>query len=349
MPFMYPTAAEMQEIEPLLITRGAEGRVGLQIMPVVEKDTPKVRWSQKDNYYGLQALRGLDGAPTRVARIGQKIFEYEPGVFGEFVDFTETELLTRAGSVDIPSTPINIDDLILEADDLLISREWDRIEWSIWTLLTTGTISIVLDGPDGTQVGYYDTYPIQTYTATVPWATSATATPILNFQTVQQMGQAAGYSVDFGANAKAYMNQVTANRLLNNQNNSDLNGRRLANGSTFNNIPQINSFLIAQNLPQIVPYDQGYAPTLGSNKIIKFIPDGVVVVVGQRPGGAAVGNYIKTRNVANGFRPGSYRKVIDRVNGNNAEQRVPPNLEVHRGHNGGPAIYYPSAVVVMNV
>jgi hypothetical protein len=351
MPFIYPTAAEIDTIESDLTARNEQGRLGLQLMPIVGRNTAKVRWKQRDNYHGLQALRGLDGAPTRVNRVGQKIYEYEPGVFGEFVDITETELTTRAGDVDILSTPIDVSDITMEADEYLIQRELDRVESSIWTLLTTGTISIKLDGPDGTQIGWQDTYPIQQYTATTPWSNNGGSTPITNFQAVQQLGQAAGHSVDLGGGAMACMNNVTANRLLNNSNAADLSGKRVNFGNSINSIPNVNQFLIAQNLPKIVTYDFGYfsKPKAVGGIYQKFIPDGVVVVVGARPGNVAIGNYIKTRNANVGFAAKSYRFVIDRMNGQNAERRVPPNMEVHRGHNGGPAIYYPSAIVVMYV
>lgn len=354
MPFIYPTSVEMREIEPDLISRGRAGRIGLDIMPSRTVNAAKVRWSQKDNYYGLQQFRGLDGAPVHVVRVGQKTFEYEPGIFGEYVDITETELTVRAGSiVDIAATPIDVSDIVSESDDLLICRELDRMESSVWTLLTTGVLKITMDGPNGTQVAYSDSYAFQVVSATVPWSTSATAAPVRNFQTVQQLGQAAGHSVDFGAGATAYMNTFTWNNLLNNSNANDIDGRRQNFGATLNNLNDVNQYLTSQNLPKIVAYDAGYIDRIGGF-FTKFIPNNVVVVVGSRPSGAKVGEYQLTRNASNGYRPGSYRYVLDRANGSNvgtaiAEKRTPANIEVHRGHNGGPAIYYPSAIAVMNV
>jgi hypothetical protein len=231
----------------------------LDIMPIRNVNAGEVRWSQQDNFYGLQALRGLDGAPTRVQRVGTKTYTYEPGVFGEFIDITETELTRRAGYAP-NGTPIDIADLVVDADQQLINREFDRIEATIWALLTTGTFSIKMDGPTGTQVGFSDTFAIQTFTAGVPWATSATATPIANFQAVQQLGMAAGHSVDLGAGAIAYMNSVTSNRLLNNANAADLSGRRMNSGSTPNNTGDVNRYFAAQNLPQMQVYDGGYQP-----------------------------------------------------------------------------------------
>lgn len=353
--FNYPTNFELQTIEPNLTARAEAGRLGLQIMPIRSVNAAEIRWNQQDNYYGLQHLRGLDGAPTRVQRVGNKTYAYEPGVFGEFVDITETELTRRAG-YSPSGTAIDVSDLVIEADNQLINRELDRIESTIWTLLTTGTFSIKLDGPNGTQVGFTDTFSIQTYTASVPWATGATATPIVNFQAVQQLGMAAGYSVDLGAGATAYMNSVTSNRMLNNANASDLSGRRVNGGNTSNSVSDFNRYLLAQNLPQIQVYDAGYqktgtfatAPTAGA--FTKFIPDGTVVVVGKRVSGAKVGEYVKTRNANNpGLAPGSYSYTIDRANAVNGEKRTPANIERHRGHSGGCTLYLPSSIVVMSV
>lgn len=345
MPFNYPTSAEVRAIEPELVRRNASGRVGLQLMPIRGVNAAKVRWTQRDNFGGLQKLRGMDGQPTRISRVGEKTYEYEPGVFGEFHDITETELTNRAGSVDVTSTPIDVSDLILEGDEILIGREMDRIESSIWAVLTTGTISIKIAGPNGTQVGWTETFAIQTYTAGVTWATYATATPLRNFQAVAQL--AIGRSVNLGAGARAYMNSVTSNHMLNNANAADLSGRRTSGGGTFNSLAEVNSYLVANEAPQVVVLDDGYLDE--SAVFQKFIPDNVVTVIGQRTNGDRIGEYVKTRNASAGYRPESYRYVIDRANGTNGEKRTPANIEVHRGHNGGPVIYYPGAIVKMNV
>lgn len=363
MPFIYPTSFLMSEIQQDYIRRGREGRLGLDIMPIVDKRAAKVRWKQKDNYYGTQAFRGMDGAPTRVIRVGHKIYEYEPGVFGEFTEITETELTTRAAGFPVETTPIDISDLYMEAQELLIGREYDRIESSIWTLLTTGVLQIIMDGPDGTQIGYKDSYTFQSLAALVPWSTAATATPILDFQRAQQLGIAAGHSVNFGAAAKAYATQNTWNRLLNNQNAADFAGKRAQYGQTFNDLAMFSNFFQGQNLPQPVTYDQGHIPRQGSSPgtqafggglLKKFIPDGIVVIVGQRPQNARVGEYITTINASNNFNPGSYQYTIDRANGGgqgggNGEKKTPANIEHHRGHNGGPVIYYPTSVIVLTV
>ncbi len=350
MPFTYPQNYEIQSIMPQLMARGREGRLGLDIFPIREVNAAQVRWTQQDNFYGLQQLRGLDGAPTHVQRVGMKTYVYEPAVFGEYIDITETELTTRAGSAPVDNTPIDVADLVVDADMQLINREYDRQEWMAWQAMVYGQISVVLDGPTGQQTGYTDTFPIQTYSASVPFSTFATAKPIAAFQAVQQM--AVGYSVDFGAGAMAVANSVTINNILNNTNTADLGGRRDMYGATVNNLAGVNSYWQGQNLPRLVAYDAGYYPKIGQNttaQFVKFVPDNTIVVIGRRPGNAKVGEYLVTRNASNGFRPGSYRYVIDRANGINGEKRTPANIEIHRGHSGGIALYFGSAIVVMHV
>jgi hypothetical protein len=51
-----------------------------------------------------------------------------------------------------------------------------------------------------------------------------------------------------------------------------------------------------------------------------------------------------TRNANNpGAAPGAYQKVVDNTDD------VPRTVIVHDGHNGGPVVYYPSAICVMTV
>jgi len=103
------------------------------------------------------------------------------------------------------------------------------------------------------------------------------------------------------------------------------------------------------NLPNIVPYDMGYladpATPGGASTFVPFIPDATAIVIGKRTDGAPIGNYQMVRNATNpDMGPGAYMKVIDR-----GEIQVPRAIEVHDGHNGGPAIFFPSAIVRMSV
>ena len=94
--FTYPSAAQMEMIESDLTNRGKEGRVGLSLFPIETSNTHNVRWTQEDNAYGLMKFRGLDGKPSRVQPLGENVFEYEPGVYGEYGNIGETEYTKRS-------------------------------------------------------------------------------------------------------------------------------------------------------------------------------------------------------------------------------------------------------------
>lgn len=347
--------AEMQRILPELAMRDRAERLGLKLFPIRPRKTHNVRWIQMDNMFGLMDFRGLDGAPSRVKRIGEDIYSYEPGVYGNYIPITEKELLTRADPMR-PELPIDISDLVLAADQQLIARQDDRMEANVWTLLRTGTLTVSMPGPTGPNI-YQDVYTIQTFNASVPWATSATATPMKDLQTVQQLGL--GHGIDLGAGAEAYMNQITAFRLLNNANSNDLAGRRSQYGATLNDIGAFNNFFQGQNLPKVVVYDQGYQTLLNDGPITnvakqftKFIPDGTAIVVGKRPNGDPIGEWQQTLQMmmpGGNAASGEYRFIKDYSKGINAPLEVPPKIEVHRGFNGGPALFYPNGIVAMSV
>ena len=338
--FVYPTNREMQSILPEKVARLSAERVGLQIMPTRHVNAGIIQWNQKDNYRGLQQLRGLDGAPQHVIRTGSTTFNYNPGVYGEFSIIGETELTLRAGGVT-QDVPISIEDLVLEEQDRMIQRELDRIEQINW-LAIAGTFSI--SSTNG--VIFTDTFNLQTYSRITAWATVATAVPLQDFRAIALLGR--GNGVNFGAGATAYMNRATANTLIGNTNTGDLGGKRVMGGNSINNVPGIATLLQGEDLPQLAIYDEGYYDE--TNAFQLFIPNNRVFVIGKRPAGDRIGEYLMTRNLNNpNGAPGRYNYVLDRTNATNAEKRTPPNIEIHQGHNGGPVIYHPKSIIVMTV
>jgi hypothetical protein len=267
----------------------------------------------------------------------------EPGVYGEFETIDEMELTSRR-QVGSFGTPVDISDLVMQIQDKLLLRRLDRIELLIWTLLTTGTFAV---SGEGGRVVYTDSYPMQTFSAATGWATSPTATPLADFRQVQLKHR--GHSVDFGSSAQVFMNRKTWNNLISNTNPDDLYGRRQAGLGLINNLQDVNRLFGGDDLPQIAVYDEGYLSdgSDGNTKgaFVPFIADNIAVVVGKRPAGQTVGEYRMTRNANNpDLGPGAYMRVIDR-----GEHHVPRSIEVHDGHNGGPVVFYPAAVVIMNV
>lgn len=337
--YTYPTREELTVIEPEMMAQLTLSDPIFALFPIVNRDSHVIQWEQRDNYLGLQKVRGLDGQPGRVAAVGGKKYTMEPGVYGEEALIPESELTTRrpwgmsAGSV-------SIEDLVLDRNNQLRHREVNRIRYIIWSLLTTGTFAV---SADHGAVLHTDRFDLQTYTRAVDWDTAASATPLADFRGVQAL--AAGHGVNLGGAATAWMNRVTFNKLCTNTNAADVAGKRITGLAQPIGLEETNRVLLAEDLPQIRVYDEGYYNDAGT--FTNYITTDVVVITGKRDNGDPLGEYRMTRNANNpDLGPGSYAQVVDSLQTGNP---VPRRISVHRGHNGGPVIYYPSGVVVMSV
>ncbi len=335
--FTYPTNVELTTIAQDKVPMLTMNNPIFEILPMRDVNAAEVEWEQKDNYVGLQQIRGLGGDPPRVARVGAKKYRQPPGVYGEFTTIDETEI-TRRRAFGQFTGAINISDLIMEAQDQLLVRRIERISYIGWKLVVTGSFSV--SGPNG-SVLHSGTFTLQTSSGS-DWSTAATATPLADFRAVQLLSR--GKSVSFGSQARAYMNRTTFNRMISNTNASDLAGRRTSglSLSTVLSLNDTNTLLAGEDLPQIVVYDEGYLDDNGDFQL--FIPDDKVVVVGARPAGQRLGEYQMVRNANNpNEAPGAYQKVVD------DPEEVPRRIVVHDGHNGGPVLFFPGAIVVVSV
>jgi Phage major capsid protein E len=340
--FVYATAAELQQVAQAKIPNLIAQRPAFDILPMEPVDSHILMWEQMDNFIGLQQIRGLNGQPPRVKKVGAKRFMMTPGIYGEYQTIDELELTERRQWGTF-GQPVSIDDLIMQAQDHLLGRRLDRIEQITWTLLTTGTFSV--SGPDG-QVLQTDTFTLQTASAAVAWATAATATPLADFRAVQLLSR--GHSVRFDQSARAYMNRVTWNNFIKNTNAADFGGKKGMGLQSLTSLGDANTILTGEGLPNIVVFDGGYLSE-PSGTFVPFIADAKVVVVGQRTDGGRIGEYRMTRNANNpGLAPGAYMEVIDRGEPGPGKI-IPRTIEVHDGHNGGPVIYFPSAIVILSV
>jgi hypothetical protein len=337
--FVYPTSAELRRIEQDKLPNLIAQRPIFSIMPIETADSHILMWEQEDNFIGLQQIRGLNGQPGRVQKTGAKRFIMQPGVYGEFTTIDELELTERRqwGTFN---QPVSIDDLIMREQDRLLGRRLDRQEQIGWTLLTTGTFSIA--GPDG-LVYQTDTFALQTSSGSA-WGTPATGTPLGDLRAVQLLSR--GHSVNFGPEARAIMNRVTWNKLIANTNAADLGGKKGVGLQSITSVGDVNRILGGEGLPQLEIFDGGYLAE-PSGTFTPFIPDNKTVIVGRRTDGGRIGEYRMTRNAQNpGLGPGPYTEVIDRGEAGSGRQ-VPRTIEVHDGHNGGPVMYFPSAVVIL--
>lgn len=338
--FTYASSAELRQVAQDKLPNLEANRPIFSILPIETVDAHILMWEQEDNYVGLQQIRGLNGQPGRVKKTGAKRYLMQPGIYGEYSNIDELELTERRQYGQF-GQPVSIDDLVMKEQDRLLTRRLDRIEKIGWDLLTTGTFSVA--GPDGLTY-QTDTFALQTQSGS-DWSTVASATPLADFRATQLLSR--GHSVSFGPEARAIMNRVTANYLLANTNAADLGGKKGMGLQSLTSIGDVNRILTGEGLPTIEIFDGGYLNDAGT--FVPFIANDKVVVVGRRTDGGRIGEYRMTRNANNpNLAPGAYMEVIDRGEPGPGRQ-VPRTIEVHDGHNGGPVIYFPSAIVIVSV
>lgn len=336
----FPTAAELKEIEKDKLAVLTMDDPIFKLLPIVTEDVAELMWEQEDNFTGLQNVRGLNGQPGRVARVGGKRYKCEIGFYGDF-EIVDEEEITKRRMYGTFEQVISIDDIIVRRQEYLLQREIDRMRKIGWDLLSAGTFSSTNAAG---QIIHTDTFPIQTQTGS-DWSNVATATPLADFRA--QKLKARGHSIRLDKSATAYMNMTMLNYMLNNTNVADLYGKRMDMGATFNSLEDINKVLAAEDLPQIEVYDETYFVE-GSSSPTLFLPNDKVVTVGKRINNQPIGDFAQIRNANNAnAEPGPYTIVTDTLS--NSTTPVPRNIRIDRGWSGGTRLYYPSAVVSMDV
>lgn len=332
--YEYPTSSELKVINAEKIPNLTRERPTFQIFKTTESNTVILEWEQRDNWRGMQQLRGLDGAPSYVKMVGYKRYRATPAYYGEYMTLNE-EMLTMRAAATPDGTPVNIDDLVAERQDYLNERERNVLEYIHWKAILDGAITFI--GPTGAY--YHDEFDRQTATFS-DWSNLTTATPLLDFINLKLLGR--GKSVTFGTGALYFMNTQMVSYLLRNNNPADLGGQfAYSQGGTkpVKTLPEINTMLNSFGLGTIVEYDETYETDTGV--VTNWLPNDKVAIIGRRTNGDELGEYRMTRNANNeGLAPGRYEKVVDTL-----DREVPRRITVHRGHNGGLVIYYPSAIV----
>jgi hypothetical protein len=343
--FAYPSPAELREVERQLLPTLTLDDPAFDLFPIVETAAWRLKWRQRDNFMGAQQVRGLGGEFKVVDAPGMKDYDVDPGVYGESALIEEEELTTAAEAASYTEFA-TLNDVVADRQAMLLSRRLTRIRKVLWDLLATGRYQVFDKAGTLKHVG---SFPLTRVTAGVPWSTRATATPYADLTALPL--QARGQSASFGRGAVAYVNRKKLNDLLLNANPADLFGRRLAAGSTVNSQAELNGLLAGQadnaDIPDIRVYDEGYISDgtdgLTRGQWYPFIPDNVAVVVGKRASGARLGEYRMCRNANNpDFGPGPYTRVRDL-----REVRSPAAMLCEDGHNGGPAVYFPGAVIIL--
>jgi hypothetical protein len=338
--FTYQNGITYSKIGAAKSAMAQKDRVGFKILPIRQKRVAVLRWQQKPVWRGLQQLRGPGGAPSYVNRHGGENFLAEPGYYGEYISTQEGELLARMGS-QVGDVVVNIADIIADDKDYLIKRELDAIEYIIWQLVANGTFTII--GPNGSI--YSDTFAIQTHTAS-DWSSPAGA-PLKDLRTIRST-KGVGKGLNFGRGALYVMNSITAQYFLDNQNSDDLAGKLVEGGNTANADPDIvNRLLIRNDLGTVLIYDNGWHDE--DENFHYYVPTDKVIIVGRRTDGEEIGEYTETLNLHAESGVGPYDITKDYFKGINAPKEVPGRIENHRGHNGGPVLWHPGAIIVMSV
>lgn len=348
--YKYPTNVALDMVTQEYIAQTAKF-LGEQLMPFEDTNTQVVQWDELDSERGMTAPHTMGTDPKIDTRPGSTLREFEPIPFKETDLVKENELL-KARAYGTLGGVVNITDAISRIAKSRVDKNRIRVEWTRWQALL-GQLTILENG-----VRVNESFAVQTHDVAVPFSTVATAAPLKEFNAVMLKFRATGASAQ---GAEAYMNQATANNLLENQNENDLKGFQNAN---FVHLPysmeEMNKIQTARGLPKLVVYDEGYIDEAGSFQ--NFIPNGKIIVVGKRPAGQAIGKWLMTptlHRVKNGMPAPGMFEIIEvngmpstgsvTVNLQQLGQHKNPKIEVTGGVYGGPVLYYPRSIVVMDV
>lgn len=341
----YPSAAEITEIiAPEVAARQMAGRLGFELMPEIPKRTIDVRWNIRDNFTGLISLRGVGGEPESLARPGSKEYSYKAGVFGSHIPIGEDELLRRRGD-NTSNEPINVDDLVVEAIDTLTEARLNMQEYLIWELLQKGEFKIANGANSIEFVGRFE---VQKLKVSIPWSNTSSATPLANIRAARSLMRGRGSTF---RGAQMIVNDKTMSNLMLNRNAADFYGVRRGGGDTPSaGVAMANEYLNAEGLPTIREYDATYF-LAGSTEATPYVSDKYAIIIGARLDGSPIGNSIICRNMLTpNQEPAPYSFVRDTTGrADENDREVPPKIEVHHGYNGGPVIYYPGSIVILEI
>jgi hypothetical protein len=312
-----------------------------KIFPVRNRRHTKLRWRIKDNYRGLMKLRGAGGEPTSVSAVGEKVYEAAPGVFGEFSTLNEIELMELARGIPKElDVAVDVQGEIRERQDILMTRQVNRLRQMAWQGALTGVVNISLPGGG---VGYAMSYSIPSFTPTITWNNLATAVPLKDLQGLQVL-HGRGTSNAFDNRATIYLNSLTAQYMFNNTNAADWGGKRTTGGGSVQGQGFYDVVRLDMKLPQFVIWDEGYLDDAGTFTL--DVPDGKGLMVAARPNGELPGEVQMTYNAVSD-EPGAYAEVHDHTRGET--KKIPPTIEVHAGFNGGQVIERPTQLLVLNL
>lgn len=331
--YQIPVATELARVEQVLLPRFVNNIPFMKHFPFTFKRETVLRWTQRDNYRGLMAVRGLGGKPGRVSLVDDSVYLCDPGYYGDHVELDERDLTIRRDAATLSGGPIPLGDLVAEAQEILLTRRINRQAWIMAQLLLNGTFSVVSKSG---AVLHTDSYTQQVLTAAVKWNDHVNSVPLQDLRQLPIIVR--GQSVNMGPAASIYLNQVTVNHLLANNNPADLGGKKVEYGNSILTLGTINKILEGEGLPKIEVVEDGYDDDTGVFQL--FVPDGAGVAVGMRTSGVAIGEFRYTLNQQAPSGSGVYTRVIDL-----GSIQIPGSVQVHDGFNGGITLQFPGTIV----
>ena len=349
--FLYASSRELSEILPIKYDVLTLDDPAFEMFPIDSVNADKVEWDQLDSTRGLLNAATAGGPYGVVPRKGITRFEARTGYYRSKLLMDE-EMLTKAAEIATWGDAIDITKLQAQDQDQLLTIACQRIKTVIWSIMTTGAYSC-LDANGLLAIS--DTAALTPFTTAVAWSSLTTATPLFDLRQLKL--RHLGQSATFGRGAKLYLNSVDVNSLLSNANLNDLGAKlRLwlggaSPGSQPFTLADVNSYLMASDLIEIVEWDDNY---LDANGVAtRYIATGFGVAVGKRLRGEPVGKFLMTRNPelmmaggANGTPNGrSMGGALSNLYYDFEFMHKPLLGESAMSFNGGPAIYFPGAVV----
>ena len=310
-----------------------------EYMPLeTDLDHYEVRWVQYDNMGGLAQASVLGGQPTVVKRLANTTFGVTPTVFREYIEIGEEEV-TKLRRLDEIEAFQEIEQIVAQGTMQLQVRERNVVLYNLWQMLTTGTQNVY--SPNGTLAGV-NKYDINLTNASTAWTNYTTATPIKDLRAM--FATIFGTSSHFGPDTYGKANIISINQLFNNANNNDLAGLRDKYGASVTiSLEAVNAMFVGSGLPKIQEYQSSWQNDDANQTKARFLPDNYIVFFGKRPNNQPVGHYKFVRNMVQGMNSGSYffTRTPDQM-----PDPIPPRWQLHRGHNGGVTVEYPSAIRV---
>lgn len=336
----YPTNYELRTIAAEMRPRFREGKLGISLLPEYTSEYGKIMIAQPDVIRDLQQYRGLDQpSPYTNAPYNPygNLCELQPSYWGEFERVREDFLTNGAQFGSQCHAPVDLSGHIMGMERTLLERHYRRLEFNIWRALIFGIYEAF--NVAGSLV-FQARYNVRTFEPAIPWSDRNFSTPLADLRYIRDpLGL--GTDADFGMGARYIMNQRTADCMFSNRNPNDIGKTNLTACCDYIGPGVVNQQFRAQGLGTIEVYNNGY-PDVNRN-FQKYIPDGYVVIIGPRLDGEPIGHYYYTRAVVGcGVTSGAWDMIID-----SCGRAVPRTIEVHRGHNGGPALEYPRSVIVL--